>query len=221
MARDKGFTVEVVSNAYWATSEENAALWLEPLKRAGLTRLSLSDDEFHHGQERPSPAKKAEAAAKRLGIKTSLFHLELPSVSGSGENARLDSGGLYFRGRAVAKLTPDLPARPWTEFASCPENLSDPGRVHADPYGNVMLCQGLCLGNIRTTSLAQLVAGYAPDKHPIVGPLCSAGPSELAKAFDLPVSDSYVDACHLCYHARSMLLKEFPEILAPEQVYGL
>jgi hypothetical protein len=45
--------------------------------------------------------------------------------------------------------------------------------------------------------------------------------AELVKAHDLAREDGYVDACHLCYEARSALRERFPELLGPPTVYGV
>lgn len=127
-----------------------------------------------------------------------------------------------FRGRAVEKLTQGLPLRDWQELTTCPhEELADPGRVHIDSMGNVHLCQGLVMGNMWQTPLAQMTRDYRPDEHPICGPLLKGGPAELVREYSLAHEASYVDECHLCYLARKALSDEFPEHLAPPQVYGL
>ena len=36
IARDNGFEVGIVTNAYWATTEEDAELWLKPLHELGI-----------------------------------------------------------------------------------------------------------------------------------------------------------------------------------------
>ncbi len=48
LARGMGFKAGVVTNCYWATAVEDAALWLGPVLEAGIEDLSLSDDAFHH-----------------------------------------------------------------------------------------------------------------------------------------------------------------------------
>ena len=47
LAQNRGFKTGVVTNAYWATSEEDAELWLRPLCKLGISDLSISDDAFH------------------------------------------------------------------------------------------------------------------------------------------------------------------------------
>src|SRR5512142_2531583 len=50
-AKQLGFSVGIVSNAYWATSEADAMLWLRPLAELGIDDLSVSDDIFHSGDD--------------------------------------------------------------------------------------------------------------------------------------------------------------------------
>ena len=56
MARSMGFKTGLVTNAYWATSEDDAELWLKPLHDLGLSDISISDDEFHYEDKEASPA---------------------------------------------------------------------------------------------------------------------------------------------------------------------
>ena len=118
------------------------------------------------------------------------------------------------RMRDVAKV-------PWDRFTTCPfEDLRNPERVHVDPLGNVHICQGISLGNAFRSSLERICADYVPEAHPITGPLLAGGPAALTRHFGLPHDTAYADACHLCYETRRALRDRFPEILAPDQVYG-
>ncbi len=220
-ARARGFKVGIVSNSYFATATEDARLALEPLRQAGLTDVTLSDDELHFGEVRETPARRALQAAAALGLPADTLATASPCVQGAPGEAQV-LGDVMFRGRAVEKLTGGLPRQPWQSFAECPhEELAEPERVHLDPYGNVHLCQGLLMGNLWATPLAQMVAAYAAQAHPIVGPLLRGGPAELIRAYDLAHEEGYVDACHACYTARRALLDRFPAQLAPRQVYGM
>jgi glycine hydroxymethyltransferase len=42
----------MVTNAYWATSDEDAALWLRPLRELGVQSITISDDSLHYGVSR-------------------------------------------------------------------------------------------------------------------------------------------------------------------------
>ena len=226
-ARTMGFKVGVVTNAYGARSEEDAELWLQPLAAAGVSYLSISNDRYHYGEDLDNPAAIAFEVAKRLGIETSPICIEPPTVNPSdadadGKGSPVIGGGAKFRGRAVDKLTADLPLSPWAAMRECPyEDLAAPSRVHLDPFGNVQLCQGISMGNMWTTPLAELVRNYRPEAHPICAPLIAGGPAALSKALSFAPEDGYIDACHFCYSVRREAIEEHPEYLTPRQVYGL
>ncbi len=227
LARSRGFQVGVVTNAYYATSEEDAELWLGPLRDLGVSDVSISDDLFHSASEQDSPARRALRAASRMGLPAGSICIEQPVVelatdSPQGKGEPVVGGGVMFRGRAIDKLVQGLPRKPWDGFVECPhEDLENPGRVHLDAYGNVHLCQGIVLGNLWDTPLPQLVNNYQAALHPICSPLIRGGPALLAKEYNVEHEDGYVDACHLCYTVRKALLDRFPQFLAPKQVYGI
>lgn len=227
LARTMGFQVGIVTNGYWAISEEDAEGWLKPLQERGLDYLSVSDDFFHYGREKANSAKRALQTAQRLGIPASPICIEQPVVeplSPRGENnsATTIGGGVMFRGRAAEKLTAGLPRRNWQELVRCPhEDLQSPRRVHVDPYGHIHLCQGISMGNMWQVPLSVLVHQYRPEMHPICGPLLEGGPAALARKYAVDHQQDYLDECHFCFLSRRALLERFPQHLAPEQVYGL
>ena len=208
IATGLGFKTGVVTNAYWATSEEDAQLWLKPLVKFKISDLSLSDDLFHYGKEEENTAKIALSAAERLSIPVNTICIEKPKVEiktekKQGKGEPVIGGGAMFRGRAVEKLTEGLPRREWEEFTECPyEDLKEPKRVHLDSYGNVHLCQGLSLGNMWETPLSSLVKNFNYAQHPICKQLAGGGPALLAKAYNFKPKEGSVDACHLCYCVR-------------------
>jgi hypothetical protein len=210
-ARERGLEVGVVTNTYWAESVEDAELWLRPLVEAGLTDLTVSDDPLHHGEEGESPARRALDAARRMGIPSGSICID---SSVTAEDVRL-------RGRAAEKLAEGRPVRPVAGFDECPdEDLTDPGRVHVDAYGNVHLCQGVLMGNLFETPLPELMRNFDPASHPIVGPLLRGGPVALASEHGVAHEPEHPSACHLCYRVRQTLRGRFPEHLGPPQVYG-
>lgn len=227
IAGDRGLKTGVVSNAYWAISDEDAELWLRPFCELQVSDVSVSDDAFHYPDEKYTPAKRAVAAAKRLGLPVGSICIEEPTVEmGADEQqekgAPVIGGGAKFRGRAVEKLVEGLPRRRWEELTECPyEDLRNPGRVHVDSYGHVHLCQGLSMGNMWETPLSELVRNYDADAHPICGALLRGGPALLAREYHAEHDDEYVDECHFCYLLRLALIDRFPQFLAPRQVYGL
>jgi hypothetical protein len=227
IAHDMGFKTGIVTNAYWATSEKDAELWLKPFHDLGLSSISISDDVFHYEDKEASPAKYALKAARKLGMPCGSIGIDKPTVEEGvdKEHAKgkpVISGGAMFRGRAAEKLVEGLPRRPWEEFTECPyEDLRNPERVHLDTYGNIHLCQGLSMGNMWDVPLSKIVKQYDADLHPICRPLVNGGPARLAIEYDIQHEAEYVDACHMCYLVRLALIDRFPQYLAPRSVYGL
>ncbi len=226
-SRAKGFKVGVVTNGYGANSGDDAELYLEPLAEAGVSFINISNDTFHYGEDPENPATIALSAAKRIGIEASPICIEPPKVveKYSNEDSKgrpVVGGGAKFRGRAVEKLSENLPLRPWGELCECPyEELDSPGRVHVDPYGNVQICQGISLGNMWEIPLSEIISNYRSNSHPICGPLSRGGPAELAKQLGVKPEKGYIDECHFCYTIRRAVIDKFPAYLAPNQVYGL
>jgi len=227
LARARGLASGIVTNAYWATSADDAWLWLRPLADLGVTSISISDDSLHYGDDRGKHAERVTAAAQRAGMAAKVICTERPTVeppppdAPPGAPPRI-AGGVMFRGRAAEKLPAGLPRRPWTDMTRCPhEDLKDPRRVHVDSYGQVHLCQGLGMGDFWKVPLADLVKSYDPWSHPIAGPILRGGPAQLAREYGVPHEDAYVDECHLCYKVRLGLMDRFPQYLGPRQVYGL
>lgn len=227
IAHEKGFDTGIVTNAYWATTEEDAELWLKSLFELGISDLRLSDDAFHSGDIEENPAKHALAGARRLGMPVGVISIEEPSTKEGEDKPEVKGesvigGSTMFRGRAVEKLTAGLPTRLWQDITECPyEDLRNPKRVHLDAYGNVHLCQGLSMGSMWRRPLSELIENYDYRSHPICRPLAEGGPARMAREYGIEHDSEYVDACHLCYTLRLELLDRFPEYLAPRQVYGL
>jgi len=223
-AHGYGFDVGIVSNAYGALAEEDARLWLEPLANAGLSVLSVSDDQFHFGDETETPAGTARKVGDELGLTAFPICIDPPKILDTPQEDKgtsLIGGGAKFRGRAADTLTEGLPTRPWKDFLECPyEDLVSPSRVHVDSYGYIHICQGISIGNFWKEPLSKIMAEYDPTQHPICGPLNRKGPAGLIEELKLIPESEYVDECHACFLIRRSLLDTYPEYLAPRQVYG-
>jgi MoaA/NifB/PqqE/SkfB family radical SAM enzyme len=218
------FRVGLVSNGYWATTAEDAEQWLRPF--VGLVDdLSISNDDYHGGDHESQLASNACAAARRLGIPVDVLAVAQPEESEAVlATGKLPAGtsAVMFRGRAAEALVDRVQWRPWQPFTECPcEDLLSVNRVHLDPLGNVHLCQGISLGNVFRENLGEICERYDPQAHPIVGPLLAGGPAELIARYGLDLGKTAADACHLCYRARCALRERFPDILVPEQMYGV
>lgn len=223
-ATQLGFSTGIVTNGYWATTVEDAFVWLKPLAFAGLDRIEISCDLFHG--EDGEAEHPGLIAARELGLTTNPITIDPPTgyrdPNASIPGEAISGGDVMYRGRAAHMLTAGLPTQPWDSFTTCPyENLVDPGRVHLDPLGNLHLCQGLVIGNLFERPLTEIVNSYDPTQTPIVSVLLAGGPTQLVREFNLPHEDGYVDACHLCYTAREQLRPDFTAVLIPDQMYGV
>jgi hypothetical protein len=221
MAFESGFKVGIVTNSYWATSDEDALLWLKPL--AGkIEDLTISSDLFHYSEKESMQSKIVTRLAGQLNIPVGVICIEQPENLGVSTTGQIPptSASIMYRGRAAVKLANRTTLYPTRLFTKCPhENLEDPGRVHVDPFGNMHICQGIITGNLVQSSLIDICDHFTPHQHPILGPLLDGGPLRLADAYNIPKLDHYADACHLCFETRKLLRARFPEILAPDQMY--
>lgn len=223
LANEHGFRVGVVTNAFWATSDDEALEYLRPL--AGLVEdLSISHDDYHGSDEGAHQTRIARKAAEQLNIPVGYISVAAPEATeAEGASGQLPVGesAVLYRGRAAEKLASHIEPKPWRQFKACPwEELRHPERVHVDVFGNLQICQGISIGNLIERSLAEIVREYDPDHHPVVGPLLAGGPAELVRRYELPHEQGYADACHLCYSSRCRLRDRFPDILTPVQMYG-
>ncbi|MHB8777659.1 MAG: radical SAM protein [Anaerolineales bacterium] len=221
-AADMGFSVGIVSNAYWANSVADAEEWLRPF--AGrVDDLTVSNDLFHCSEALGERPKNALVAAKWLNIPTGTISIAQPDAEAKQTHGQIeDEGTVMFRGRAAKMLVEKAASHPWEGFDSCPhEDLREPGRVHLDPLGNLHICQGISIGNVFETPLKEICDNYDADVHPICGLLLAGGPAALVTEYNLPHASSYADACHLCYEARTTLRERFPQYLNPDQMYGV
>ncbi|MEJ5223519.1 MAG: radical SAM protein [Anaerolineales bacterium] len=220
LATSMGFRVGVVTNAFWANSVDDALIWLKPFAEM-VEDLAISSDDFHGDG---TNAAHALAAAGQLRIPTQVLRVGLPADGSADAPAADDpesASVVMFRGRAADTLADKAPQRPAASLMRCEnEDLRNPGRVHVDPLGYVHICQGMTMGNLFQIPLKEMVEMYVPERHPIVGALLKGGPLALARVYGVEMTDHYADACHMCYEVRRALRKDFPEILAPDQMYG-
>jgi len=219
-----GFQVGLVSNAYWATNLEDAIEWLKPF--IGLVQdLSVSSDLFHYDETVSQQSRHATAAAELLGIPVGTICIAQPqspeAIPAVGQIPIGDESSVMYRGRAAINLAPRAQEQPWEKLVECPyEDLREPGRLHVDPLGYLHICQGITIGNLFEQPLDQIASGFDPEAHPITGLLLAGGPAELVRRYDLAHRSGYADACHLCYESRLALRPQYPQILAPDQMYG-
>jgi hypothetical protein len=222
-AIDLGFKVGIVTNSYWATSVEDALLWLAPLV-GKVQDFTISSDLFHFSDKVSQQSKYVTRAAKQLNIPLGIICIEQQEAQGLSSVGQIppEAASIMYRGRAVEKLASKTALFPSAIYSNCPhENLADPGRVHVDPFGNLHICQGISLGNIFTSKIKEICEAFDPYTHPIIGALLKGGPYNLINQYHIPATENYADACHLCYEARKYLRNQFPDTLGPDQMYGV
>jgi MoaA/NifB/PqqE/SkfB family radical SAM enzyme len=223
LARERGYKVGIVTNAFWATTDADAEEWLRPLA-GSIDDLSISSDAYHGSNLGVNQAEIARRVARRLGMPVDFISVAAPSdcdVPGTVGQLPAGESAVLYRGRAADKLSSLVEAKPWEQFTECPwENLREPERLHVDPFGNLHICQGISIGNLFERPLVDIANEYDPDSHPIVGPLLVGGPAEIVRKYGLAHEDGYADHCHLCYKSRCALRERFPDVLTPDQMYG-
>jgi hypothetical protein len=222
-AQKLGFKVGIVTNSYWATSEEDAYNCISPLVDK-VQDMTISSDLFHFAEKVSQQSKYVAKIAEGLNIPLGVICIEQPDNQGVSSIGQIppESALIMYRGRAAEKLVPKATLYPNALFTTCPhENLGDPGRVHIDPFGSLHICQGISIGNLFTSSIKEICDGFNPRTHPIIGPLLNGGPIKLAEQYNLQCAETYADACHMCYESRKLLRKKFPDILGPDQMYGV
>ena len=104
-----------MTNAYWATSVEDAREWLTPVSEVGVSALSISDDAYHRCEDEENLPKYARSAAFDLGLPAGTITIEDPKeylreIEWKGKP--VVEGRVQFKGRAVEKLASGLPTKP-------------------------------------------------------------------------------------------------------------
>jgi hypothetical protein len=103
-ARAMGFQVGVVTNAYFATTVEDARLCLQSLAELGISDLSISDDAYYWENTEDIQPKRALACARGLGMPVSALCIEEPRIeqtSEPGAGHRAKGAPVVGKGRDV------------------------------------------------------------------------------------------------------------------------
>ena len=239
-ARERGLDVGIVSNCFWATSVDDAKVWLAPFAELGLADLSLSSYAYFVEDADEEPLRNAVLAAQELGIPASVLEVGAPAEIGVPGACSGDVGEIMHKGRAAVALAPARATRPPETLVTCPyEDFTDPGRAHVGPDGELQICQGISAGNVfaggdgppaperlaapLADGLRRVLDAYDPHARPVVREILAGGPWALAQAAGhTPTRALYADECHLCYEVRSALRAagRHPEVVAPGQCYA-
>ena len=222
-AREKGLEWGLVSNCYWATSVEDAKVWLRPFKELDISDLSLSSYAYFVEDADETRLRNAVVAAEELGLPMAVLEVGAPACLDIPGLCLGDVGEVMHKGRAAVELAPARAERPPDTLVTCPfEDFAEPGRAHLGADGELQICQGISAGNVWRDGLSAIIERYDPTARPVMREILAGGPWALAQACGhVPQREAYADECHLCYEVRCALRERFPEVLAPAQCYGV
>jgi hypothetical protein len=239
-ARECGLKSGVVSNCFWATTREDARVWLEPFVKLGISDLSLSSYAYFVEDADEERLRNAVLAAQDLGLPAGVLEVGAPAGLDVPGLCLGDPADVMYKGRAAVALAPGRETRPPETLVTCPhEDFLDPGRAHVGPDGELQLCQGISAGNVfvgddgpaapaelsapRPGGLRAVLDAYDPATRTVIKEILAGGPWALAQAAGhTPLHSRYADECHLCYEVRAALRASgrHPEVLTPGQCYG-
>ena len=233
----------VITNGFWAETSEKAKKILNQMELAGLNRLTISVDAFHQRFISFKKVLTAIVASLDLGFERiwidSYFLGEIDSTNEYNkftnkllgklpvsEKIEINKRVMGFEGRG-ADLTNLIQSKKNIPSGNCPlpfwigGDLNNPTTVEIDSLGNVTLCPGICIGNLTSRTLQDIIENYSSKNHPILSKLATEGPIgiyQMAKESGFG-KNSFVDECHLCYESRRFLSDFFPDFLAPKICY--
>jgi len=243
-ALDIKFRVE--SNAFWATDESAAHQFLAPLYAENVSMM-FSLDAFHMPF---TPLERVERAIRMSEQLDGVYNLEIAYLNLADHSHPLDEktdalyaeltfrlgfepqsyrGNILFNGRSADRLAdlvaagrgvPDEPCHvvPWWYKG----DLDTLELLILDPDGYLSKGCGIAIGNVKQTSVTEILQSYEAHRHPILSTLLHRGPLGLAQeALELgyELKRDYADRCHLCQEARQVLRVKYPEYLQPDQHY--
>ena len=235
----------IITNGFWAIDQETARRKLTKLKSCGLTSITFSVDAFHQEYIPLNTLRLGIKEAMALGV-TKISVLSHYLVSVNAENvynqktnkilAEIeDIDGIHierfktsFYGRAAENFAGFVEKTRLRPSGPCHlpywlgGKLKHPKAIEIDFNGYVTLCPGICIGNLKTQSLTDVLSNYDPNTHPILKVLVQEGPIGLARMADeggIDYDQQFVDECHLCYEMRQLLQQHFPSHLAPSSCY--
>jgi organic radical activating enzyme len=218
--RDLGFLISVVTNAYWAATEEAALSVLQKLP--AIRMLSISTDVYHQKTIPLQSAINAARAAKKLGLVHNIavctdneenpdYKKIIQDLNDLGEGDKIRPAITYPVGRAQKlarhfdyEVSPTPPVSACT-MASSPIIFPD-GKVLACIGPLVSLPPGhpLYLGNLQKETLAEVLD--RAEANPILHAIRIWGPHKLVSilaqnGYSDQLPNSYLSRCicDICY----------------------
>jgi len=228
------------TNAYWAASTAVANQKVAWLKSIGVDGIAVSCDAFHQAfrsVEYPARAVKA-IEAHQLKKHSYLIGtlLKDDQKDAGAKNAltrellRLAKGGTEIpialpENRAIGKGRLHLPEATHTQVLPCSElscclgqrSPFNPAMIWIDPYGNVLICYGVKVGNILEQDLSEILENYDPQHHVVTQILSGETPDKLGRLVDNADELRFYDSCDACYQLRKMIKGKYPECIGPDE----
>lgn len=209
-----GYTT-LITNCFWATSQDRARELLVPLKEAGLRVLGVSVGQYHREFIPLERVANAILAARSLSVQPHVRMASTTKMRLWQIMAELDRHGIWFVDFMEMPVTPAGRAEfevPTAELLTSDEGIPA-GRCPApgltiNPSGRGMVCcngageYGLDVGSIYESSYSQLENEM--EQSVLLRFLLTIGPSGLLEF--LPQNErsrfegrKYVSVCHLCF----------------------
>lgn len=235
-AKERGKSVMVFTNGFWASSLSGAEKIISQLDEIGLDELRVSADGFHQEfvpfKSIVNIIKATQGKKLRLIIENTYFlnprykKFNLTEEQTKLITPYLNSGPTRDVGRASDSLLPLLPNKNKKNKCKMVDwygKLDEVRAVNIDYLGFVTVCDGICIGNVNNSSLEQVLDSYTRQPHLIIDTLLSKGPLgifQLAQKNGFKKSlDETKSDCNLCYQSRQFLAKLYPNLLAPINCY--
>lgn len=236
--------IGISTNGFWATDYEKASSFVKKLINYGVNGIAVSADHFHQKHLSLEGPKNLIRIIKSEGINTHSY------IMGARLSERVDrSEEINSKSEQIARNTEqglgvpfalayersigkgsninvpkrnELPKGKCTEINTCLGNRSpfNPAMVWIDPYGNVMICYGIIIGNVYKESFNNILEKYDTKNLPVIHALAKNGPMALYNLVDKKITSTrFFDECDLCYLSRKLLRSDYPEIFGPDECY--
>jgi len=238
--------IGISTNGFWAKNKEVSTSIVNELVQAGVSGIAVSTDYYHTPYINKEYAKNAAEAITNSGLKTHSYVMgarcNADVSNADNTNKETEALSSFVQGSTKMPLAPtairsigkgsyinipkkqDLPTGKCSDLSEClgKRGPLNPAMVWVDPYGNVMVCYGIIIGNVYKTPFIDIISNYKTDDFPLIKSISELGPYSLYKeALDKGVmkETKFYDVCDVCYTSRKALQNEFPTILGPQECY--
>lgn len=238
--------IGISTNGFWATNEKKTREIVCTLAENGVSGIAISADYYHQKHMNLEGPEILARVVNSSGLKTHSYIMGARlnnDVEGADKinqtsnqiaeqvKQEMEIPLALATERSIGKgclinqpKKKGIPQGMCTELNTCLGERSpfNPAMVWIDPYGNVMICYGIIIGNVYQQKLKDIIGNYNPNNYPLLLKLASEGPKGIYKvACDKGMNKhkEFYDECDLCYQSRSYLKNEYPGLLGPKECY--